>query len=59
MEKYTEYVDGIDCMVNGAIWDEAIMYKQNGRYYIEYVGLGVKKRISKQAYENIKEKGYC
>lgn len=59
MTNITEYVDGINCMMDDKICDEAIMYKQNNRYYIEFIGLGTKRRISKQQYDIIKEKGYC
>lgn len=50
-----DIIDGIDCYLNGAICDKAIIYREGRFYYIHYVGLGKTRRISKQSYELIKE----
>lgn len=55
----TDIVEKIDCYVRGEIWDEAVMWRTGNKYYIQYIGLGVTKKISKKQYEIIKENGYC
>lgn len=54
-----DIVDGIDCYMNGVICDEAIIYRKGRYYYIQYVGLGKTRRISKKVYEAIKETRWC
>lgn len=54
-----DVIEGIDCYLNGVICDEAIIYRIGRFYYIEYVGLGKKRKISKKVYDTIKETKSC
>lgn len=40
-------------IMNGAICDEGVCYENNGRYYLEWIGLGVTKRISKKTFDDL------
>lgn len=55
----TDIIENIKCYIDNVIADEGILYKKNGRCYIQYVGLGVTRRISENQYEIIKCNGYC
>lgn len=48
-----EYLFSINGIMNGAICDEGTVYKKNGRYYLQWVGLGVTKRISKKTVDEL------
>ena len=58
-KRMTDIVENIKCYIDNVIADEGILYKKNGRCYIQDVGLGVTRRISENQYEIIKENGYC
>lgn len=47
MNKETLFT--IEGKIEGAVCDEGIVYKSNGRYYLHWIGLGKTRRISKKA----------
>lgn len=44
----------VPIMLDGKIIDEGTVYGKMGRYYIQYVGLGETRRISKERFERLK-----
>lgn len=59
MSEITDFVDKIDCYYQDIIVDEAVIYKKNDRYYIDYIGLGKTRRITKNQYDVIKRNMRC
>ena len=39
--------------MNGAICDEGTVYKKNGKYYLQWVGLGTTRRISEKTVQEL------
>lgn len=43
----------IDGLFNGEKWDEGIVYEKNGRFYLQWEGLGITRRIRKARAEEL------
>lgn len=52
-KEYTEYLFSINGMYKGTICDEGVIYRKGNYYYCRWVGLGVTKRISKKAVDEL------
>lgn len=42
-------------MIGEAQWDEGIVYKSNGKYYLHWVGLGKTRKLSNKLYEALEK----
>ncbi|MEE1248986.1 MAG: hypothetical protein UHU19_07155 [Lachnospiraceae bacterium] len=49
----SEYLFSINGIMNGAICDEGTVYKKNGKYYLQWVGLGTTRRISEKTVQEL------
>jgi hypothetical protein len=42
-------------MIGEVQWDEGIVYKSNGKYYLHWVGLGKTRKLSNKLYKALEK----
>lgn len=48
-----EYLFSINGMKDGAIWDEGVITRSGRYFYLQWIGLGIKRRISKKCVDRL------